>query len=124
MKHNRRSFLRTAALSIVTPRMALMGAAHASVDQPKGSERRLAPIKQLKAGALDIGYYEAGPRDGPPVLLLHGFPYSIESYVDVAPMLAARLSGACALPAGGMGPRGSSTAGHRAPVSKPRSASM
>src|SRR6266498_2582016 len=51
---------------------------------------RFAPIKQTKAGLLDIGYYEAGPNDGPPVLLLHGFPYSIASYVDVAPMLAAR----------------------------------
>jgi pimeloyl-ACP methyl ester carboxylesterase len=42
------------------------------------------------AGVLDIGYYEAGPGDGAPVLLLHGFPYSIDSYVDVAPLLAAR----------------------------------
>ena len=39
---------------------------------------------------LDIGYYEAGPADGPVVLLLHGFPYDIHSYVDVAPMLAAQ----------------------------------
>src|ERR687894_3209311 len=45
---------------------------------------------QIKAGLLDIGYYEAGPSDGSPVLLLHGFPYSIDSYVDVAPMLADR----------------------------------
>jgi pimeloyl-ACP methyl ester carboxylesterase len=89
-QHNRRSFLGTAAVSIITAEMALRGTAHASVDTPQGSDRRLAPIQQLKAGLLDIGYYEAGPRDGPPVLLLHGFPYSIESYVDVAPRLAAR----------------------------------
>jgi hypothetical protein len=88
--HNRRSFLGTAAVSLVTAKMALMDTAHASVDKPQGSELRLAPIKQIKAGLLDIGYYEAGPSDGPPVLLLHGSPYSIESYVDVAPMLAAR----------------------------------
>jgi pimeloyl-ACP methyl ester carboxylesterase len=50
----------------------------------------LGPIKQIHAGVLDVGYVEAGPIDGPPVLLLHGFPYSIESYVDVAPLLAAR----------------------------------
>jgi pimeloyl-ACP methyl ester carboxylesterase len=43
-----------------------------------------------RQGVLDIGYYEAGPSAGPPVLLLHGFPYAIESYVDVAPRLAAR----------------------------------
>jgi pimeloyl-ACP methyl ester carboxylesterase len=49
-----------------------------------------APLKQIQAGLLDVGYYETGPSGGPPVLLLHGFPYSIDSYVDVAPMLAAR----------------------------------
>lgn len=90
IKHNRRSFLGRAALSIVTAEMALIGTAHASFDKSKASELRLAPIKQIKAGLLDIGYYEAGPSNGPPVLLLHGFPYSIDSYVDVAPMLAAR----------------------------------
>lgn len=90
IKHNRRSFLGRAALSIVTAQMALIGTAQASFDKPKVSELRLAPIKQIKAGLLDIGYYEAGPSDGSPVLLLHGFPYSIDSYVDVAPMLAAR----------------------------------
>ncbi|MBD1806625.1 alpha/beta hydrolase [Microcoleus sp. FACHB-SPT15] len=89
IKHNRRSFLGSAALSIVTAEMALIGTANASFDKPKEAELRLAPIKQIKAGLLDIGYYEAGPSDGPPVLLLHGFPYSIDSYVDVAPMLAA-----------------------------------
>jgi pimeloyl-ACP methyl ester carboxylesterase len=90
IKHNRRSFLGMAAVSLVTAEMALRGTAHASVDTPQGSDLRLAPIKQIQAGLLDIGYYEAGPRAGPPVLLLHGFPYSIESYVDVAPRLAAR----------------------------------
>ncbi|WP_394787109.1 alpha/beta fold hydrolase [Rhodoferax sp.] len=50
----------------------------------------LGPIHQIQAGELDIGYFETGPADGPAVLLLHGFPYDIHSYVDVAPMLAAR----------------------------------
>lgn len=50
----------------------------------------LEPIKQINAGVLDIGYYDDGPSDGPPVLLLHGWPYDIHSYVDVAPMLVAR----------------------------------
>lgn len=44
----------------------------------------------MDAGVLDIAYYEEGPTDGPVVMLLHGFPYDIHSYVDVAPMLAAR----------------------------------
>jgi pimeloyl-ACP methyl ester carboxylesterase len=47
-------------------------------------------LKQVDAGVLNIGYAEDGPADGPPVILLHGWPYDIHSYVDVAPMLAAR----------------------------------
>ncbi len=47
-------------------------------------------IQQIRAGVLDIGYHETGPEAGPPVLLLHGFPYSIDSYAEVAPRLAAR----------------------------------
>jgi pimeloyl-ACP methyl ester carboxylesterase len=46
--------------------------------------------KQVDAGVLNIGYAEDGPADGPPVILLHGWPYDIHSYVDVAPMLAER----------------------------------
>jgi pimeloyl-ACP methyl ester carboxylesterase len=48
-----------------------------------------APLKQIDAGVLNIGYAEAGPAGGPAVLLLHGWPYDIHSYVDVAPLLAA-----------------------------------
>jgi len=47
-------------------------------------------VKQVKAGVLDVGYHETGPENGRPVLLLHGFPYDIHSFVDVAPMLAAQ----------------------------------
>jgi pimeloyl-ACP methyl ester carboxylesterase len=47
------------------------------------------PVKQIEAGLLDVGYAEAGPADGPAVILLHGWPYDIHSYVDVAPLLAA-----------------------------------
>jgi len=46
--------------------------------------------KQIQAGVLEVGYHETGPADGPPVLLLHGFPYSIVSYAEVAPLLATR----------------------------------
>src|SRR5438067_4488697 len=48
------------------------------------------PLKQIDAGELNVGYAEAGPSDGPAVMLLHGWPYDIHSYVDVAPLLAAR----------------------------------
>jgi len=54
------------------------------------SSRRLEPLHHIDAGVLDIAYYEAGPADGPVVMLLHGFPYDIHSYVDVAPQLAAK----------------------------------
>lgn len=48
----------------------------------------LGTIRRIDAGLLDVGYAEMGPTDGQPVLLLHGWPYDIHSYVDVAPMLA------------------------------------
>jgi pimeloyl-ACP methyl ester carboxylesterase len=52
------------------------------------SSRRLEPLRSIDAGVLTIACYEAGPVDGPAVVLLHGFPYDIHSYVDVAPQLA------------------------------------
>ena len=54
------------------------------------SSKRLEPLRQVDAGVLSIAYYEAGPADGPAVMLMHGFPYDIHCYVDVAPQLAAR----------------------------------
>jgi pimeloyl-ACP methyl ester carboxylesterase len=47
------------------------------------------PVRQIDAGLLNVGYVDLGPADGPAVLLLHGWPYDIHSYVDVAPALAA-----------------------------------
>ena len=46
-------------------------------------------MKQIDTGALNVGYAEDGPTDGPAVILLHGWPYDIHSYVDAAPVLAA-----------------------------------
>ncbi len=54
------------------------------------SSTRLEPLRHVDAGVLDVAYYETGPIDGPAVILLHGFPYDIHSYVDVAPQLAAQ----------------------------------
>src|SRR6266853_6783196 len=54
------------------------------------SHTSLGPIKQIDAGLLSVGYAEAGPTDGTAVILLHGWPYDIHSYVDVAPLLAAK----------------------------------
>jgi pimeloyl-ACP methyl ester carboxylesterase len=53
------------------------------------SSHRLEPLRHVDAGALNIAYYESGPADGPVVMLLHGFPFDIHAYVDVAPQLAA-----------------------------------
>jgi pimeloyl-ACP methyl ester carboxylesterase len=47
-------------------------------------------LRRVRAGPLDVGYFELGSPDGPPVLLLHGFPYDVHSYVEVAPLLASR----------------------------------
>ncbi len=53
-----------------------------------GTNTSFAMLKQIDAGVLNVGYAEAGPADGPVVVLLHGWPYDIYSYVDVAPLLA------------------------------------
>jgi pimeloyl-ACP methyl ester carboxylesterase len=47
------------------------------------------PLQQVDAGVLNVGYAEAGPADGPAVVLLHGWPYDVHSYAEVAPQLAA-----------------------------------
>jgi pimeloyl-ACP methyl ester carboxylesterase len=54
-----------------------------------GAPLSLDPVKQVHAGVLDVGYAEAGPHDGPAVVLLHGWPYDIHSFAEVTPLLAA-----------------------------------
>ncbi len=55
-----------------------------------GTNTSFGPLKQIDAGLLNVGYAEAGPAAGPPVVLLHGWPYDIYSFVDVAPLLASK----------------------------------
>ena len=63
--------------------MALTQANSESAGTPLG------PVRQIQAGVLDVGYVDAGPADGPAVVLLHGWPYDIHSYGEVTPRLAA-----------------------------------
>jgi len=64
-----------------------IGSATGAVALPAAS---FGALKQIDAGVLSVGYAEVGPPDGSPVILLHGWPYDIHTYVDVAPMLAAK----------------------------------
>jgi pimeloyl-ACP methyl ester carboxylesterase len=97
--HDRRRFLGTAAMTMAAARLGLIGTADAQsratppTDLPAikpGTHTSFGALKQIDAGALQVGYAEAGPADGRAVLLLHGWPYDIYSYVDVAPLLAAK----------------------------------
>ncbi len=54
------------------------------------TETALGGLRRVQAGVLKVAFHESGPADGPPVLLLHGFPYDVQSYVEVAPQLAAQ----------------------------------
>ena len=74
--------------SCTTPPAKTVGAARLRGASP-GRGISFGPVKQIKAGVLDTGYAEAGAADGRPVILMHGFPYDIHSYVEVAPLLAA-----------------------------------
>jgi pimeloyl-ACP methyl ester carboxylesterase len=92
INHDRRHLLGSAILTIAAAQLARIGSAHAqsrmiSPIKP-GTNTSFAPLKQIDAGALSVGYAEAGPSNGPPVILLHGWPYDIYSFVDVAPLLA------------------------------------
>jgi hypothetical protein len=96
---NRRRFLQTAgagAAALAATGLGLLDTAQAqtapmpSESVSSGVAIPMGPIRHVHADVLDIGYHEAGPSGGQVVLLLHGYPYDIHSYVDVAPMLAAQ----------------------------------
>ncbi len=87
---DRRHFLGTAVMTLAAAELGLLGKpspADAATTKP-GKNTSLGPLKQIDAGVLNVGYAEAGPADGPAVILLHGWPYDIHSFVDVAPLLA------------------------------------
>jgi pimeloyl-ACP methyl ester carboxylesterase len=96
---DRRRFLRIGAVSIAAARLGTIGSVKANAGETKptgattikpGTNTSFGSVKQIDAGLLNVGYAEAGPADGTAVILLHGWPYDIHSYVDVAPLLAAK----------------------------------
>ena len=91
---HRRHFLGVAVTTVATAQCVMSGLANAQSSNTKPDATRIKPArttsKQVDAGVLNVGYAELGPVDGAPVILLHGWPYDIHTYVDVAPLLAER----------------------------------
>jgi len=91
---HRRRFFGTAAVTLAAAQLGLIGRADAQTKSKglpaikPGTNTSFGPLKQINAGVLNVGYAEAGPADGPVVILLHGWPYDIHSFTDVAPLLA------------------------------------
>jgi dienelactone hydrolase len=95
--HLRRRLFGAAAITVAAAQLGMTRSAAAQSSSAgtaplpairPGTNTSFAPLKKIDAGALNVGYAEAGPADGPAVILLHGWPYDIHSYVDVAPLLA------------------------------------
>ena len=93
-KYDRRRFMGTAAMTIAASQLGMFSSGAESKEESTTSNSAphtsFGPLKQIEAGLLNIGYSEAGPANGRHVVLLHGWPYDIYSFVDVAPMLAAK----------------------------------
>lgn len=97
LNSGRRGFLQGSAMALIAADWALTSAVNAEAGQAaaqtlppikRGTHTSFPPLKQINAGALSVGYAEVGPANGPVVILLHGWPYDIHAYVDVAPVLA------------------------------------
>ena len=83
----RRRLLTAGAMSVAAAELGLFAPTPVKA-KSSVSTNTFGPLKQIDAGVLNVGYAEAGPANGTPVVLLHGWPYDIHSYVDVAPILA------------------------------------
>jgi pimeloyl-ACP methyl ester carboxylesterase len=94
---DRRRFFGAAAATVAAAQLGMINAAEAQPGRTKpmqlpvikpGTHTSFGPLKQIDAGLLNVGYAEVGRADGPAVVLLHGWPYDIHSFVDVVPLLA------------------------------------
>jgi pimeloyl-ACP methyl ester carboxylesterase len=85
----RRRFFGAAALAVAATELGLITSA-AAQQATKERATSFGPLKQIDAGVLNVGFAELGPAGGAPVILLHGWPYDIHTYVDVAPLLATK----------------------------------
>ena len=87
----RRFFLGAATATFAMTQFGLIGQAQAKAEPRRATQAGgFGPVKQIDAGALSVGYVEVGPAAGPMVILLHGWPYDIHSFAEVAPILAAK----------------------------------
>ena len=84
---DRRRFLGAAALAAAAAELGLVRSSAAQTAKA-GVPAPFGPVKQIDAGLLNVGYVEAGPAGGPAAILLHGWPYDIHSFAEVAPRLA------------------------------------
>jgi pimeloyl-ACP methyl ester carboxylesterase len=96
---NRRRFLGSAAMTLAATQLGLLSSAIAGPGKAKstgkvpirlGTNASYGPLKQVNAGVLNIGYADEGAATGPVVILLHGWPYDIYSFVDATAILAAK----------------------------------
>ncbi|MBU8812453.1 alpha/beta hydrolase [Mycolicibacterium goodii] len=90
MNVSRRDLGRCATLAAGAVTLAACASSQEDSGAPPAPTHAMNPVKQIDAGDLSIGYTEAGPADGRPVVLLHGWPYDIHSYADVSALLAER----------------------------------
>lgn len=96
MNPDRRRFLSNAIMTLAAGDLALMGFSNTAPGKrnvgpvnvvKRRSHNLFDTVKQISAGVLNVGYVEAGPERGPVVILLHGWPYDIHSFIDVTPLL-------------------------------------
>jgi pimeloyl-ACP methyl ester carboxylesterase len=97
INRHRRHLFGAVAMTIAAAKLDMIGSAKAQSNTIKpggppaikpGTNTSFGSLKQIDAGVLNIGYAEAGPTNGPAVILLHGWPYDIHSYAEVTPLLA------------------------------------